>query len=188
MTVNRRQSGDQLAAISVFALEKGEQKRVVLSLREIPVDELLTRKTVTDFSLKEEDGGSRTMAGLTGESRALFVWLEVTREPTEHILNELFEKQEEYAALSAPLYAVLRAPADRQNKTLARTLKALPQIRILYDDFGESYRTLAKEAGQEPGRLPLAVVMESGSECIYSDCGYNVGMADMLLRILSEEG
>lgn len=128
------------------------------------------------------------MAGLTGESRALFVWLEVTREPTEHILNELFEKQEEYAALSAPLYAVLRAPADRQNKTLARTLKALPQIRILYDDFGESYRTLAKEAGQEPGRLPLAVVMESGSECIYSDCGYNVGMADMLLRILSEEG
>lgn len=188
VTVNRRQSGDQLAAISVFALEKGEQKRVVLSLREIPVDELLTRKTVTDFSLKEEDGGSRTMAGLTGESRALFVWLEVTREPTEHILNELFEKQEEYAALSAPLYAVLRAPADRQNKTLARTLKALPQIRILYDDFGESYRTLAKEAGQEPGRLPLAVVMESGSECIYSDCGYNVGMADMLLRILSEEG
>ncbi len=52
------------------------------------------------------------------------------------------------------------------------------------DEFGEGYETFARQAGCNPGKLPLVAVLEGGKECIYSGAGYNVGMADMLLRIL----
>lgn len=57
-------------------------------------------------------------------------------------------------------------------------------IHTLLDDFGENYRRLAEKVGQEPGKLPLAVVLNGQQECIYSDSGYNVGLADMLYKIL----
>lgn len=124
------------------------------------------------------------MSELAGNGKALFLWLEVTREPTEHILNELYEKSGDFAALETPLYAVLKSQEDLENATLAHTVSALPNLRFLLDDFGENYRKLAESVGREPGRLPLAVVVDGGEECIYSDAGYNVGLADSLWRIL----
>lgn len=184
VTTNRRKNGDQLAKMAVFALKSGERKELSVSLREIPVEEMLTRIPVQDFALNTLDGKSGNLSAFTGEGKALFLWLAVTREPTEHILNELYERREDFSGLKAPVYVVLKSAEDMENKTLRRTMEALPGIRPLLDDFGENYEKLASAAGQEAGKLPLALVLEKGPECIYSDAGYNVGLADMLWRIL----
>lgn len=183
-TVNRKKNGNQLARMTVFALHKGERREEVLSLKEVSVEGLLTRTAIEDFALRHPDGGSEKLSALSGGGKALFLWLEVTREPTEHILNELYEKREDFKELAAPIYAVLKSPEDLKNATLRRTMEALPEIRPLLDDFGDHYKALAKAVGREVGKLPLAVVAEAGHECIYSDAGYNVGLADMLWRVL----
>ena len=114
----------------------------------------------------------------------MFLWLEVTREPTEHILYELYDRREAFARLHTPLYVVLRSPKDLENATLRRTMEALPGLCPLLDDFGEHYEILARSVGREVGKLPLALVLNGEGVCIYSDAGYNVGLADMLWRVL----
>lgn len=184
VTLNRQKDGNQLARAAVFALQKGERRHVALSVREIPVEAMLIRAGIEDMTLRSSDGAG-TLSGLTEGKKALFLWLEVTREPTEHILNELYERKEDFGVLEAPVYVVLKTPEDLENRTLRRTMEALPILRPLYHEFGGEYEALAAAVGQEPGKLPLAVVLDGGLECIYSDAGYNVGMADMLWRILS---
>lgn len=184
LTTNRNKNGGQMVRFTVFHLEKGEEKELHLSMRKIPVEELLTRNKIKDFAVKTMEGKNRLLSELAEGGKALFLWLGVTREPTEHILNELYDMREEYAALEAPVYAVLRGAADLEDKTLHRTLEALPKICTLLDDFGVNYHNLAQAVGQEPGKLPLAVILNGQQECIYSDAGYNVGLADMLYKIL----
>lgn len=184
VTTNRRKDGDQLARVMVFEMREGESRELVMSMRETPVSDMLTHIKVEDFAIRTMEGNPVTLSGLTGEGKALFLWLGVTREPTEHILNELFDSRQEFASLDTPVYAVLKSPEDLENRTLSRTLGALPMIRTLLDDFGENYRRLAEAAGQEPGKLPLAVILNGQQECIYSDAGYNVGLAHMLYKIL----
>ena len=168
----------------MFSLQEGEHREVVISLKEVSVEGLLTRTAIDDFALRRLDGSSENLSALSGGGKALFLWLEVTREPTEHILNELYEKKEDFRELAAPIYAILRSPEDLKNATLSRTMEALPGICPLLDDFGDHYKALAKAVGREVGKLPLAVVAEAGQECIYSDAGYNVGLADMLWKVL----
>jgi len=130
-------------------------------------------------------GGSRMLSDLAGKKKAVFLWLEVTREPTEHILNEMYDRREDFSALEAPIYVVLRKKEDLEDGTLRRTLEAIPHICPLLDDFGSNYKALAECVGEEPGRLPLALVVEGGRECVYSEAGYNVGLGDLLWRILT---
>lgn len=185
LTTNRNKNGGQMVKVAVFTLEEGEKKEMHLSMRTVPVEDLLTRIRVKDFALRTMEGESRMLSDLGESGKALVLWLGVTREPTEHILNELYDMRQEYAALEAPVYAVLKSPEDLEDKTLKRTLEVLPGIRILLDDFGENYQELAGAVGQEPGKLPLAVILNGQQECIYSDAGYNVGLADMLYKILN---
>ncbi len=186
VTTNRKKDGDQLAKMAVFALQKGESRKMTISMREIPLEDMLTHSKVEDFPLSTVEGKKDTemLSALTNGGKALFLWLGVTREPTEHILNELCDKKEEFASLKTPVYAILKGPEDLENATLRRALEALPTIHTLLDDFGENYRKLAEAVGQEPGKLPLAVILNGRQECIYSDAGYNVGLADMLYKIL----
>lgn len=184
VTTNRKKDGDQLARMMVFELQDEESRELILSMRETPLADMLTNMKVEDFSVKTMEGDACTLSALTGEEKALFLWLGVTKEPTEHILNELYDRQQIFKSLKTPVYAILRSAQDLENKTLSRTLEALPMIHTLLDDFGENYRRLAEKVGQEPGKLPLAVVLNGQQECIYSDSGYNVGLADMLYKIL----
>ena len=124
------------------------------------------------------------MSTLAGDGKALFLWLEAAREPTEHILNELCDRSGDYRVLSAPMYVVLRNAEDLKNPTLRRTMKALPALRPLLGDFSQIYEKLAEDLGQERGKLPLVMIVDGGRECIYSDAGYNVGQADILWKFL----
>ncbi len=201
-TTNRRKNGDQLLRFTVFELHAGQTRRVMLSMRKVPLEDMLTRTKVTDFPLvagevpegqqpgwKEwqesfRERRERGLFALAGGGKALFLWLEVTREPTEHILYELYDRREAFARLHTPLYVVLKSPGDLKNSTLRRTMEALPGLHPVLDDFGEHYEDLARTVGRKVGKLPLALVLNGEGECIYSDAGYNVGLADMLWRVL----
>lgn len=185
VTTNRLPNGNQLASIYDFRIEEGRTKRVELALREVSPEALLDRRPVEELVLHTPEGQELGLSDLGGDGRSLLLWLELTKEPTEHILNEMCERKELYAALKTPIYFVVRSGADYEaDGTLRKAREAVPGAGVLIDEFGEGYEALSYQVGCNPGKLPLVAVLEGGRECVYSGAGYNVGMADMLLRIL----
>ena len=187
ITTNRLPDGSQYARNYDFVMEAGEKKEITMTVRSISTETMLKRIPVKDFALRAEDGREKRLSELAG-SGSLIVWLEPVREPSQHILNEIYEKREQFKTLNAPVYFVTRSGQDYvENATLKRTCEALPGIGRLIDDFGEHYRMLAEETGHGAGHLPLAAVVKAEADslfCTYSDAGYKVGLADILLQIL----
>ncbi|MCD8380868.1 MAG: transglutaminase-like domain-containing protein [Lachnospiraceae bacterium] len=209
LTTNRMPDGNQLAKQIVFSLKAEEECTLVLSLRtpsfkgnlvNYPVEELYF--AAADVSDTTIDIHENTQAALQtasvafdkhvslaqlmeGDSdKALFMWLDVGREPTEHVLNELCDRRDAYAALKSPLYVVLNKPHDLFDPTLQGTMRALPCLKPILGLSKNDMRTLAREVSHDADSLPLTVVMKKGTTCIYSSCGYNVGITDLLLQIL----
>lgn len=185
VTTNRLPNGSQHVRLYDFALEGGEKKDITLSMHRISAEDILERMPVEDFALTDGEGRQVQIASLAEGKRALLLWLDLSREPSQHILNELYEKRESYGKIPGPIYFVVPTRSGyREDVTLCRTCQGLPRIRMLFGDFGEKYRQFARQVGRNPGKLPLAVVLEDHAICVYSDAGYNVGMADTLLQIV----
>lgn len=185
VTTNRLQNGSQLVRVCDFCLGEGEVKRLTLSMREITMEAMLDETPVEELTLQTAEGEGMPLSALTGDGRALLLWLELGKEPTEHILNELCEKAGMFSQLSKPIFFVVRKGADwKGDPTLTKARAAVPQAKFLFDDFGTSYEKFSYQVGRNPWKLPLAVILEGGRTCIYSDAGYNVGMSETLLRIL----
>lgn len=106
------------------------------------------------------------------------------KEPTEHILNEMYQRKDAYNQLDANIYFVVSGMDVKKDPTLKRTLSALTNVQFLVDDFGADMEVWARRMYLEPGKLPLIVIADEKMKGIYGVAGYNVGTADMILKIL----
>ena len=73
----------------------------------------------------------------------------------------------------------------KEDPTLKRTLKGVSGVEFLLDDFDADMGVLARRMYLEPGKLPLIVIIDQSMKGIYGMAGYNVGTADMILKILN---
>lgn len=184
LTANRLPNGNILAKQMYFSLAAGEEKEIRLELAEAASSDLLTDYDIMDFPLRREDGTECLISSLVKEKSGLFIWLGEDEEPTEHILNEIYERKEAYARIGAGLYFVAARPQIRENPACGRVLEALPEVELLYDDFGPDMEALARRMYLEPGKLPLAVIVNPSMAGVYGVAGYNVGTGDMVLKLL----
>ena len=76
----------------------------------------------------------------------------------------------------------LSSAAMKQRKAL----ELLPNVTICYDDFRENVSSIARRMYVDPDKLPLIVVTKPGLNGIFATSGYNVGLGDLLIKILSE--
>ena len=74
-----------------------------------------------------------------------------------------------------------------KQATLAKALAKIPNIRLVYDDFTENVNTLGRRMYVDPDKLPLVIVMVDGLCGVYASSGYNVGLADILVRIIDNK-
>jgi hypothetical protein len=109
----------------------------------------------------------------------------VSKEPTEHILNELMEMQEDFKKVQDSLLFILRDKADLNDPTLRKCREILPDVKIYYDVFGKDLEMTARRMYVNPDKLPLLVVTDGAATGIFAASGYSVGMADMLMRVLN---
>lgn len=188
VTTNRLPTGDQYVRICDFTLAQGEEKQLELELRDFSIRDLCRHRTIADCCMEMEDGKRVRLSSLTDGHRSAFIWLQPGKEPTEHVLNELLEEREQIASMANRIYLIADAPEDYlENDTLKKTVEALPMLGRLVCASRESYRRLSESAEQNPGKLPLEFVLLRGTDCIYSDGGYNVGIVRLLLRVLLDE-
>ena len=113
-----------------------------------------------DFTVRSPDG--RELAGreLT-RTPALLAWLEVGREPTEHLLGELRDRAAALAGMDIVLLVLL---GGRPN-------------------------ALARSVFLGPGCLPLVLVTDGPLHAVYAAAGYRVGgvqLAETVLRQAKE--
>lgn len=187
-TANRLPDGSVLSKKMDFTLAEGEERTISLSLQERKLSDILERTALEGICFKDADGKEHTLESLdASESGKIILWLEESREPTEHILNEIHEYLEQFRSLQKQLYFVLRSKGALKDPRISRGLSELPDIQILYDDFTANKEKLGEVLTIDLNRLPVILTVKDGNVCVYSTSGYNVGTADMLLRIMGME-
>lgn len=187
ITANRLPNGNMFAKRYLFEVEAGKEKQVTLVLREANLSDMLENIAILPFNLRDEEGRGMEAAALTEGEKAVLFWLEESKEPTEHILNEMFERKEEFKAYEERLMFVLRSKKALKNPNISRCLETFPKAAVYYDDFKENVNTLGRRMYVDPEKLPLIIVTNGSLNGIYATSGYNVGTGDMLLRILNAE-
>ena len=68
---------------------------------------------------------------------------------------------------------------------MGKALAALPQGQVWKGNFPDSVPALARRMFLDPDRLPLALLGNRKGEGLYGCCGYNVGTASLLLRLMA---
>lgn len=181
LSVTRLPNGKQLAALEDFTLSAGEKRKIAPQFRQGKPDEMLACRPLPPFVLRTLDGEPTESARLFAESScSLLVWLEVGREPTEHILNELSE-----TPLPCALHFILETRAQQSDPTLQKALKRNPQAKLWLGNFGEDAAALARQMFGDPDKLPLVLLSDSKGNGLYSCSGYNVGTAKLLLSLIN---
>ncbi|WP_373217547.1 transglutaminase family protein [Ruminococcus sp. 5_1_39BFAA] len=184
LTSNRLPTGNIFAKRYDFHMEKGGHREIALEMREASLGDMLDSHRIPDYELKDGDGKLHSIGELTKEGRRILFWLDVSKEPTEHILNELVEKKEEYGKCQNQLLFIIRGPEELADSTLSKCRTFLPDVKVLYDVFGKDLEMTARRMYVDPDKLPLLVVTDGSAVGIFAASGYSVGMADMLLRVL----
>ncbi len=109
------------------------------------------------------------------------MWLEVGKEPTEHLLNEILEQGERFGALSARIAFFLAGEEDLSNGTLRRVLERLERAEVYFDRL--SAEPLARQTYVDPEKLPLVLLTQGQCRAVYACSGYNVGGAELVEQL-----
>lgn len=184
LTGNRLPTGNVFGKRYDFTVEKGQTHTVSMELREAELADMLDSHTIPASVLFDMEGNERLLSDYTGEKSRILFWLDVSKEPTEHILNELAEMKAEFEKYQERLLFIVRSPEDLKDVTLCRCREFLPEIEVCCHDFGKDLEMTARRMYVNPDMLPLLVVTDGKLRGIFAASGYSVGMADMLLRVL----
>ena len=183
-TVNRLPGGGLLARWEELSLAPSDAREVALAFREGDIQDMLERCPLPGFTLAGEDGALWEGKELLEKAPlSVLCFLEVNREPTEHLLGELREAAAALKQAGLPLYLALPSLSHRDDPTLRKALAALPWATVCQCDFSTVIPALGRRLYLDPDRLPLAILANRQGEGLYGCCGYNVGTAQLLLRL-----
>lgn len=182
LTDNRLPNGNLHASKYHFRLAEGETQAVRLRKYQADLSEMLDNYALEEF--KVHDGGGREVLGsrLTADG-AVLLWLEEGREPTEHILNEMLELEEDFRSLPADIVFLVRGQEALENAKVQKVLGTFPRIKVYFDPFVPNVATLARRMYVDPEKLPLILVATGALNAVYACSGYNVGSGDMTAKI-----
>ena len=184
VTANRLPNGNIFAKVMYIQLSAGQKQEIYLELKEAKLEDMLESISLQAFSVTDIKGNERTSIELNKAGKWLWMWLEEGKEPTEHILNEIYEQKELFKQIEEKVVFVIKGPEALENPTLKKVLDELRGIVIYYDHFEENVENLARRMYVDPDKLPLIIVTDEHNQGIYATSGYNVGIIDLLLRIL----
>ena len=186
ITTNRLPNGNQFSWEKSLVVKEGENYCETLRLRAAQLSDMLERISLPEFEVKGGNGNAVTCADLTKDGKKILMWLEESREPTEHILNEMLEHSEKFHEFEQTISFMIRTKEAKQDPLLSKALKEFPEISVYYDSFEENIELLGRRMYVDPDKLPLILVTNGESVGIYATSGYNVGTGDMLIRIMEE--
>lgn len=182
ITDNRLPNGDIHASKYHIRLTDGETAEVKLHKYPADLAEMLDNFALDEFKVYDEAGQVVRGSELT-QKKAVLMWLDEGMEPTEHILNEMLEQEENFRSLPADIVFMVRSKAALENAKVQKVLQTFPGIRVCYDSFVPNVETLARRMYVDPEKLPLIIVTTKELNAVYACSGYNVGSGDMIVKV-----
>ena len=186
MTATRLPNGTVHAAACQFLLTPGEHREVQLQSRKSNLMEILESLSLPEFEVHKEDGDKCSSRVLTGDGAHVLLWLKAGEEPTEHILNEMIQERERFEDWASRILFFVSSKEAWEHPLFEKILRLFPDIRVFYDDFEEHVPSVGRRLYVDHEKLPLLAVTRGEQNVIYASSGYQVGTADLVLRILEE--
>lgn len=186
VTSNRLPNGNMFAYVYHFEIKAGDKKEISLVLRQADLEDMLENIELPEFELRRNPEGKEKVkaSDLTAEGKHILMFLEESREPTEHILNEMMEQPEAFRKICSGIIFVVQSQAALSDPTIKKALTMFPDIRVYYDCFADHIELLGRRMYVDHEKLPLIIVTSGKMNGIYATSGYNVGTGDMLLRLM----
>ena len=186
VTSNRLPNGNIFAYIYCFSIKAGEEKKISLLLRKADLKDMLENISLPEFELAVDEDRKKMVkaSDLTDGGRHILLFLEESKEPTEHILNEMMEQKQAFAELGSRIIFAVRSGEALKDPTIRKALSEFPEIQVYYGNFEEQIELLGRRMYVDHEKLPLIIVTNGKLNGIYATSGYNVGTGDMLLRLM----
>lgn len=186
ITSNRLPNGNMFAYVYYFSMAAGEKKEISLVLRQADLEDMLENIELPEFELRKDEVGTEKVKAseLTAEGKHILMFLEESREPTEHILNEMMEQPEAFKKICSGIMFVVQSESALQDPTVKKALAMFPEIQVYYDCFADHIELLGRRMYVDHEKLPLIIVTSGKMNGIFATSGYNVGTGDMLLRLM----
>lgn len=189
ITTTRLPNGNQMEARRVIdtgaftpAVDGVPEGILSLEIRQPQVSQMLEELKLEDFSLNSASGTEVPFEQLLGGKHTMLAFLEEGMEPTEHLLNELRERETEVVQSGLQVLFVVTHQEALENQTLADVQRRL-QAPVYYDDFQELPEILARRMYTDPDKLPLVLLISPDMYGRYACSGYNVGSVALMLQI-----
>ncbi len=184
LTANRQIDGSILCTARIFRIEAGHGVEMPVGLRPDELKSLLRDLPLPDHTLTDTEGRPVSLHALTaGAPAVILAVLRPGAEPTAHLLNEMAKLGRLYRESGFPLLLLAGRDAPLTDRALRRVMDAIPAARLLFfadDAFSDR---LCREMESGDHRLPLAAVLGPGCRMRFCFANYNVGTAELLLRI-----
>lgn len=184
ITANRLPNGNILGHVEEIRVEPGSTACAELKLEEAELSQMLECVPMPPFEVVDLNGGKKAITETLKGRANLVVWLAEGQEPTEHILNELCERAEEFNQEDAGIVFLVNQGEALKQPTLHKTMQLLDHVHVLCDCVEERVSVLGRRFYVDPESIPLILVTDKEANCVYAASGYNVGTADMILKIL----
>ena len=183
ITSNRLPNGNIFAKSVLAEVKEGESTKLSVAFYEAGISDMLSDYPIRNIEFETEKKEKTSIGELTKDKNGIFIWLSAKAEPTEHILNELHDKKELFNKLKTKLHLVVKSKDELEDANIKRIAGELSNRDILFESFDTEAGKLARELYLEPGLYPLICVVDKAGKGVYGTAGYNVGTADMLLKI-----
>lgn len=183
ITSNRLPNGNIFAKSVLAEVKEGESTKLSVAFYEAGISDMLSDYPIRNIEFETEKKEKTSIGELTKDKNGIFIWLSAKAEPTEHILNELHDKKELFNKLKTKLHLVVKSKDELEDANIKRIAEELSNRDILFESFDTEAGKLARELYLEPGLYPLICVVDKEGRGVYGTAGYNVGTADMLLKI-----
>lgn len=182
-TGNRYDDGTVLSRVEFFNIVAGEKVE-----KEVEVRKLIPRESnYGTVDLEQELCGSledTSIEKLMGDEKAVFCFIDPTREPTRHLLKDigLFKKQ--YEEWGGALVFVV--PSDKNTEDFNPETWNLPaQSHFLVDKDAEMMKRIIKNMqGDFKGEYPLLLILNQDGVIIFKSEGYRIGAGELILKLL----
>ncbi len=184
ITDNRLPNGNLFASKYHFDIKDGETKHLKLQKYHANLSEMLDNFDLDEFKVYDENGNVVLGSEIT-KNKAVLMWLEEGREPTEHLLNEMLDQTEDFKETTADIVFIVKDKSALENAKVKLVLDTFPRIKVYYDSFVPNVETLARRMYVDPDKLPLVIVTTKELNAVYACSGYNVGSGDMIIKICS---
>lgn len=184
ITANRQIDGSVLARFYHTHVFEDTETTLSICLRKSQLRSRLYSVQPRCLKLTGQDGGFCELTDvLRSYAPCVLAVLDIGKEPTEHLLNEIIELKDRLNSQKLRMVYLIPSGAGLTNALFKRAAAAVPSVFLLADKKSFPPEQLFYDLNIGDRRLPLSAVINGSGAVVFAFSNYNVGTVGLLTQI-----